>query len=324
VSTPKLAYPSLPPSLLDESSLIALPTETIPNGVSLPCSVYVKVRDKYVLFRQQGEKITAQRALDLRKIKGGGALYIHEMFWNTFLRHLEQLKIPGPVTPESTALQMRHLIIAYGRELERQSGTIRKTMVANLNALASKLSSALDEDPTIGPKLLRHSNDSRLYFLNHIVNATLYANLIGRKLGLSSEDLKLLTSGVILHDIGNLFLSKRILYKNGDLTTEEMDAIKIHAREGAEFLHAAGMPSPVVLTALQHHEKYDGTGYPEKLEGNRIHIFARICAICDVFDALTSDRPYRQALSPKDALAAMKKMPGHFDPNLLVIVGYVR
>jgi putative two-component system response regulator len=122
-----------------------------------------------------------------------------------------------------------------------------------------------------------------------------------------------------MHDIGKIGIPDGILLKPGKLTDEEFATMKTHTEIGAELL--SGSRSPVVQlaqqVALSHHEKWDGSGYPEGLEGENIPLEARICCVVDVFDALISDRPYKQAWSVDDALAEIKKCRGTlFDPKL--------
>ena len=122
-----------------------------------------------------------------------------------------------------------------------------------------------------------------------------------------------------MHDIGKIAIPDRILLKPGKLEPDEWEIMKSHAAVGAELL--AGSRSPVVqlgeVIALTHHERWDGTGYPRGLRGEEIPLVARIIAVCDVFDALVSDRPYKTAWSVEDALEEIKSERGkHFEPRL--------
>jgi putative two-component system response regulator len=125
-----------------------------------------------------------------------------------------------------------------------------------------------------------------------------------------------------LHDIGKLGIPDAILLKPGALTKEEWEIMKLHTIIGAQILSGSKIRylKAAEKIALYHHEKWDGTGYPEGLKGEKIPLFARITAIADVFDALTTDRPYRKALSVEDALQIIKNERGsHFDPQIVDI-----
>ena len=151
----------------------------------------------------------------------------------------------------------------------------------------------------------------------HILRMAHYSELIAKSLGLSVADQVLLLEAAPMHDIGKVGIADGILLKPGRLTPEEMEIMKQHAFIGYEILK--GSSSKVLQAgadiALAHHEKFDGTGYPNSLYGNGIPIFSRIVAVADVFDALTSERPYKKAWSLEQAAEHLKANAGtHFDP----------
>ncbi|OYU25335.1 MAG: GGDEF domain-containing protein [Burkholderiales bacterium PBB2] len=152
----------------------------------------------------------------------------------------------------------------------------------------------------------------------HILRMAHYSELIARGLGLPVADQELLLEAAPMHDIGKVGITDSILLKPGRLTPEEFEIMKLHASYGYEILKDS---SSLVLQAgaaiaLGHHEKYDGTGYPQGLQGEAIPIFSRIVAVADVFDALTSERPYKKAWTLEAAAAHIKAHAGsHFDPD---------
>lgn len=143
---------------------------------------------------------------------------------------------------------------------------------------------------------------------------------LGQRAGCSTDDLKALRLAAMLHDVGNMAVPQQILEKPGALTAEEFGQVKIHPRIGARMVEAIGFPFPVADIIRHHHERFDGTGYPEGLKGDRIPLAARVLGIVDCYNALTVDRPYRQKLSRADAVDVMKDLSGKaFDPVLLKI-----
>jgi HD-GYP domain-containing protein (c-di-GMP phosphodiesterase class II) len=124
--------------------------------------------------------------------------------------------------------------------------------------------------------------------------------------------------GFFLHDLGKVQIDQAIINKPGRLTDDEMNIIRKHPSFGFTLLfNAHQMTEECKTIVLQHHERYDGTGYPKKLRGGEIHLYGKICALADVYDALTSKRPYREPLAPFDALILMKKeMFNHFQKDL--------
>ena len=137
------------------------------------------------------------------------------------------------------------------------------------------------------------------------------------ELRLSPESIRRVSDAAILHDIGKIRVPKAILNKPEALTADEWDCIKQHPRLARDFLCHIEELSPVLEAIFSHHEKYNGTGYPEGRSGEDIPLIARILAIVDVYEALTAERPYRKALDYLTALTMIKDGKGsHFDPCL--------
>jgi len=157
------------------------------------------------------------------------------------------------------------------------------------------------------------------YTYTHSVNVVVYSLGLGRRLGLSGQDLKNLGYGAALHDIGKSKIPSEIINKPGKLTDEEFDIIRKHPPLGEEHLKNLGEMNRDILDAVNHHhEKMDGSGYPHKLHGDKVPLFARIVAIADVFDALNSKRSYKEAMSSFETLQFMKlNMSDHIDLKLL-------
>jgi putative nucleotidyltransferase with HDIG domain len=152
----------------------------------------------------------------------------------------------------------------------------------------------------------------------HSERVTTIALKIGKVLGLSPEDLDIIHRGGLLHDIGKIGVAYEILDKPGGLTLGEKDDIKKHVILGARILEPIPAYAEILPIVRQHHENFDGTGYTEGLAGKDICLYARILALADRFEALTSDRPYRKALSQKKAIEFLKNQAGkELDPEVV-------
>lgn len=154
----------------------------------------------------------------------------------------------------------------------------------------------------------------------HIKRMSLYSEKLAELYGLKEQELELIRYAAPLHDVGKVGISDNILLKPGKLTEDEFQIMKTHALIGGDILDNSD-EFPVIkmgkIIALQHHEKYDGTGYPYGLKGDEIHLYARIVSIADVFDALTSSRVYKQAFTVEKSLEIMSEGRGiQFDPKL--------
>lgn len=175
----------------------------------------------------------------------------------------------------------------------------------------------------------KKSEESYIYAINNIVESkdkytkghsdrvSEYSVLIGKKLNLNDKDLKLLRVGGLFHDIGKIGIPSSILKKPSKLTDTEFSIIKKHPTIGAKILEFAEIFSDIIPIVKYHHERFDGTGYPEKLRGNNIPYLARITAIADSYDAMSSKRTYRNALSKEDIRNEFIKNAGlQFDKEL--------
>ena len=208
----------------------------------------------------------------------------------------------------SSALRRRELELlerGYSRRLEReireQTAVIRKTQEEVVLRLVSVCGFRNEETG------------------DHVRRIGLYAAVLAEALGWKADDVGDILLAAPMHDIGKIAVPDAILMKPGRLTEEEFDKIKEHPAAGAQMLGHAEVPLLRMAReiALSHHEKWDGSGYPNGLAGGAIPLSGRITAVCDVYDALISERVYRPALPEEDALAIMRKDKGsHFDPQV--------
>ena len=155
----------------------------------------------------------------------------------------------------------------------------------------------------------------------HLKRVRVYAEGIGKEMGLSDVEMEALRAAALLHDIGKLAVPEHIINKPGRLTPEEFEKIKIHPVVGAEILERVKFPYPVAPIVRSHHERWDGSGYPDGLKGNQIPIGARILAAVDCLDAIASDRQYRRAASLQESVAELVRQSGkQFDPHVVEVI----
>ena len=155
------------------------------------------------------------------------------------------------------------------------------------------------------------------YTRGHPDRVSEYAVLIGKKMGLSDEQLKTLRIGGLFHDIGKIGVPDSILLKNAKLSNDEYSEIKHHPSIGAHILSNATIFSDIIPIVKYHHERYDGKGYPENLVGDEIPLLARITAVADAFDAMSSNRTYRNSLDMNVIIEEIKRNKGtQFDPQI--------
>lgn len=158
------------------------------------------------------------------------------------------------------------------------------------------------------------------YMYGHSKKVNVYATALAEKMGLSPDEVSALSAAALLHDIGRISISDKVFNKKGRLTKEDWDAIKVHPRLGANMVSNIPKLAPSMNSILYHHERWDGTGYPEGLKGEEIPLEARILAIADSFEAMTSARPYRPALSIQEVITELRQGAGlQFDPKLVEV-----
>ena len=202
----------------------------------------------------------------------------------------------------------RKLMKEYNEKLERDVEEATKQIIEGYHEALVVISNAAEyKDPDTA---------------NHIHRVAHYSKLIAKDLGFDEKEQEIIFYASPLHDIGKIAISDAVLLKNGKLTDEEFDIMKTHSISGFKMLKNAKNPylKAGAKIALSHHEKYNGKGYPSGLRGEKIPIYGRITAIADVFDALTSARPYKEAWPFEKALALIEEERGeHFDPALVDI-----
>lgn len=155
---------------------------------------------------------------------------------------------------------------------------------------------------------------------SHVIRMSHYSRLIAQAAGMGEEFVGILFNAAPMHDVGKIGVGDNVLLNPGKLDEAGWEAIRRHPEIGAKIIgdHQDILLKTALIVALTHHEKWDGSGYPKKLKGEKIPLEARIVAIADVFDALTSERPYKKSWPVEDAVAEIEKCSGsHFDPGLI-------
>jgi len=196
---------------------------------------------------------------------------------------------------------------------------VRLGKVVNKEAampLVNDISDSIDRNKAALLSLARLKTQDDYSYMHSVAVCALMTAL-ARALNLSDDEVQQAGLAGLLHDIGKATVPLEILNKPGALTDEEFDLIKQHPGKGHELLIEAGIEEKIALdVCLNHHEKVSGNGYPNRLAGDEISIYAKMGAICDVYDAVTSDRPYKKGWSPAESIKKMAQWKGHFDSNI--------
>ncbi len=194
--------------------------------------------------------------------------------------------------------------------------------VSGLKQKVSSLNGSIHLKETYGMiKVLAGALEAKDPFTKgHSYRVSQFSLEIGKRLGFSEEQLEILEYGALLHDVGKIGIKEAILKKPGRLSEKEYAHIKRHPIIGEEILRPVEIFRPALPLLRSHHEHFDGRGYPDRLKGEKINIFARIIAVPDSFDAMITDRPYRRALTVEEALLELRRgSRTQFDPRIVDI-----
>jgi putative nucleotidyltransferase with HDIG domain len=189
--------------------------------------------------------------------------------------------------------------------------------IEHVQMLVEEISDSVMRQPHALISLARLKTSDEYTYMHSVAVCALMIAL-ARQMNLDNDKVHEAGLAGLLHDIGKMSIPKEILNKPGKLTDQEFDTVKSHTVKGSEILMGNPLISALVLdVVLHHHEKMDGSGYPHKLQGDDISLFAKMGAVCDVYDAITSDRPYKKGWPPAESIRKMAEWSnGHFDEHV--------
>lgn len=286
--------------------LIAIPTSSLLVNTVPRFDIFIKHENAYPLLITKNapiNKATIERIED----NGIELLYIQKQdsvlydVYNKENNHPHEEKKDSDLSKNSTILYTSTLQLMkqlFDEKITEESIKLTKEIAEEL------LLQTLSDQKAFSYMLKVLSYDYNIY--THSTNVCLYSIILGRRLGLSDERLQTLAEGSLLHNIGKLKIDKKIINKGGKLTLKELHIIRLHPVYGKSILEKNGERDEDLLDIVsQHHEKLNGTGYPYQLDGRKINYLAQIVTVADIFDALTTNRPYRSAISSYEAFSLM-------------------
>lgn len=297
-----------------------VPLETIRTELMVPFGLFVEEAGSLKQLDLPGGVFPHWLQTALKK-EGTADLYIRMEEMEHYLRYIDFYQrhffhFSENCDPDEGAALFYHsasCAIACLFEGGRDSGCISQVkMIAE-----TTLSEVIGNEQKIKSLIRVCSHD--YYTYTHSLDVAIYAIGIGMSLALEKEQIKRLGYAALMHDLGKSRLSLKILNKNGSLNESEFEQMKCHPEYGYEMLVQNGESDRDILAGVKHHhERFEGDGYPDNLKGEAIPFFARIVAVADVFNALTTRRSYKPALSTYDAFCVMKRDMGrHLDPEIL-------
>lgn len=218
-----------------------------------------------------------------------------------YIKRIQQMEIPGLYVFEDDEIETHAPIVSEKTRLNAIK-SLKKLNIDECIFVANSIVEEIKENESIVIETMRISSYDN-YTYTHSLNVDIYSVILGIALGYTDEELKKLSQAALLHDIGKTCLPVELLNKPGKLTPEEYAEVQMHCRFGYNLLKNNSDISSVTRNAiLSHHENENGTGYPRNLAAEKIHKFAKVIHIADVYDALTTKRVYKDAMNPAEAL----------------------
>ena len=251
------------------------------------------------LFTAQGQLLLAKGKLVTRPIM--------ELLFNRQLYILEYKWKQEQSSKKSFSSELYQKILGSMQRIYFDAHLVSSECLHNTMEIVDEIINEIEEYATCVEEYRVYVDFNRFrtydnYTYVHSINVAILATLIALEIGYQGKYLRNLCLGALLHDLGKLMVSVTILQKPSGLTPKEFEIVKQHPIQGQQMLKNVGVPPEVLQAIRQHHERWNGHGYPDGLIKRGIHSSAQIVAVADVFDALTADRPYRKALPPYHAL----------------------
>lgn len=284
----------------------------------LSFDLYLCINNYPLLFRKRGESISKDR-LRLLGIQGNDKFLVPEEQRQVYMDSLH-----GLIRDPDTGIALKSQVIKESAFIQVGDLFTQKDLspvVKHAKTLIEEMVDFVSTDVQAVASLMGLSVHD-YYTYNHCVDVAVYSIVLAKKIFGDDKRILLMAGlGGLLHDVGKRFIHPGVLNKTGSLTLQEWEEIKRHTLYGKNCLDSLqNVPHEAKLIVLEHHENFDGTGYPHSIQGDEISKLAKIVAVADVFDALTTHRSYHKAISPKEALEVMFGMqPGKFDPEIFQV-----
>ncbi len=291
----------------------------ITEGENLTFQIYLpnEERTNMSLFLQSDTVVNANDKVRLREVE---KIYIDEeeaLAYEAYVQqHIQTIARSEDISLDDKAIIVYEKASSVIDEMFRNPESLE--IAKNVKPVVDSFVSIILHDPKAVESLLKITAHD-YYTHTHSINVSIYTLSLGAFLGIEGEDLKALGMAAVLHDIGKSKVNYDIINKNGKLTEMEFEEMKTHPEQGHKIALNMGITDERILTGIRHHhEKLVGGGYPDGHTGNEISQFARIIGVCDVFDALTTKRSYKDPMTTFDSIKLMKEaMKGHLDFDMV-------
>lgn len=279
-------------------------------------NIFVRVGDRKILYVKSGDALNSKKIEDLHEKDTGETFFVAESDRQKYRDWIREEINSENLSPETKASILRESSVSLMEDLFANPDVNKALDEAR--PIINDFLDFMDVAPNSMGQLLSLSGHD-FYTYNHSLDVSIYSLGLGQALSFSRSDLEELGVASLFHDIGKRHVPLEILCKKGGLTDEEWEQMKMHPQYGLIILNEhPNTSSGIKAACFEHHESWSGNGYPQELQGHNIHPYARIVALTDTYDAMTTQRSYNTPMLPKDALTMMKeKIAGRYDPEML-------
>ena len=299
---------------MSDTEHIKIRMASIHPSTAVPFDVYVHINGRYVHYLRSGDNLAADKIQNFEK-KAPDSFFIKVSDRQAYKDFIQQTLNDAKLNPKEKALILRESSFSLVEELFESPDVARA--LEESREIIDQFVDFMDNEPESMAYLIGLSSHD-FYTYTHSLDVSIYSLGLGQVAGYSGNDLKELGEGALFHDIGKRHVSVDIITKDGPLDDMEWALMQKHPTYGLKILTEHKASEAVRACCFEHHESFLGNGYPQQLEGPEIHHMARIVAITDTYDALTTKRSYNQPMTPTDSLEFMKnKLVGRYDKELM-------
>lgn len=279
-------------------------------------NLYLRLNNQNILYLRAGDKLEEEKIKKLMDRDSGSHFWVHEAERKMYKGYVHDQMNSTDLNVREKAVVLRESTISLVEEMFENPDV--NQALENSRPVIKEFVTFMQAEPEAMGHLISLSGHD-FYTFNHSLDVSVYSLGLAEAMGFQKTELEEMGVGALFHDIGKRQVSLDILCKKGPLTDIEWAQMQKHPQFGLLILNEYPQASDAVkATCFEHHENFLGNGYPQQLQGQDIHPFARIVAITDTYDALTTQRSYNVPMTPMDAVTMMKeKLAGKYDPDML-------
>ena len=303
-------------SPMENQNYFKVRINTLIPGKPLSFDLFLKINNQNIIYMRQGDKIDQGKLSALGNRDSGSHFLVKEEDRKAYKNYVHDQMISDDLNVREKAIVLRESSMSLVEELF-ENPDVNKALDGARPVIAEFVEFMKAEPESMGHLISLSGHD--FYTYNHSLDVGIYSLGLAEAAGFDKKDLEEMGIGALFHDIGKRQVSLDILCKKGGLSDGEWSQMQKHPQYGLVLLNENPNVSEAVKAAcFEHHESWSGNGYPQNISAQEIHPFARIVAITDTYDALTTQRSYNVPMKPLDAVTMMKeKLAGRYDPDLL-------